>query len=81
MRRQLSKVWMDAVYAKIQKKEHIEFATELKMAIQWLIIVLSKNNIPYKLSNLGAGVSLITTKDVDVCPCCKQKLKEAPYDS
>ncbi len=39
----------------------------------WLVTALASYNIPFKVYNLGAGVSRITT-DTDTCPCCKKPL-------
>ena len=41
-------------------------------SIQWLIQALAKADRLFKVYNLGAGVSRITT-ETDVCPCCKRK--------
>jgi hypothetical protein len=40
---------------------------------QWLILELSKHNIPFKVYNLGAGVCRVTT-DTTTCPCCGKEL-------
>jgi hypothetical protein len=39
----------------------------------FVVTELAKLGIPFKVYNLGAGVSKITT-DTDICPCCKRKL-------
>lgn len=50
----------------------IDETTSFLPAVQWLIMQLAKNGIPFKLINLGAGVKRITT-ETNTCPCCKRK--------
>lgn len=45
--------------------------TSFLPAAQWLIIQLTKNKIPFKLINLGAGVKRITT-ETDTCPVAEK---------
>jgi hypothetical protein len=45
------------------------------LAAQALIEWMSKNNIAFKVYNLGAGVKRITS-DTDICPCCKKNFRE-----
>jgi len=41
-------------------------------ALTFLVLELSKRDVPYKIYNLGGGVKRITTV-TDSCPCCKRK--------
>lgn len=36
-----------------------------------VIMELSERGIPFKIYNLGCGVTRITTK-TDICPCCQR---------
>lgn len=47
----------------------IDVVSNYNPASQWLILNLAKNNISFKVINLGAGVKRITTQ-TDVCPKC-----------
>ena len=47
----------------------IDVTCQYNPAIQWLIMLLSKEGISFKLINLGAGVKRVTTL-TDVCPKC-----------
>lgn len=57
----------------ICEQKPIDETTSFNLAIQWLICRLTRDNIPFKLYNLGAGVKRLTTK-TDTCPCCKKPL-------
>lgn len=75
---------VNPVWIKEMRKAIIEYPYKIDIilsynaAAQWLIAELSREEIPYKLFQLGAGVKRITTKpgDIERCPCCKKKLKE-----
>ena len=41
---------------------------------QWLIKRLAEKKIPFKLKNLGAGVKMVTTLDIEKCPYCNRNL-------
>ena len=56
-----------------ERKVNIDRTTSFLPAAQWLITFLSGLGIPFKVTNLGAGVKRITT-ETDICPCCKKKL-------
>jgi len=67
--------WMKIRQAEIEETPHkIDVTISYNAAAQWLITELTNVGIPYKLHQLGAGVKRITTKDIDICPCCKQLL-------
>ena len=70
----ISKAWAEGVVAKLDAGEAIDVTTSFNKAIAWLIEVLSRRNIPFKLYQLGAGVKRVTT-DTDCCPMCKRKLE------
>ena len=65
---------MIRIETQIANRLPIDETISFNKASQWLITILSKNLIPYKIYNLGAGVKRIVTKDIDTCPCCKHKL-------
>jgi hypothetical protein len=52
-----------------QPVKPLELVTSINLGVQWLIVRLSKEGIPFKVLQLGAGVKRITT-DVQVCPKC-----------
>lgn len=47
-----------------------EVITGISARKKWIVIQLTKRNIGFRLLNLGAGVTKITT-DTEVCPKCK----------
>lgn len=47
-----------------------EVITGISVRKKWIVIQLTKRNIGFRLLNLGAGVTKITT-DTEVCPKCK----------
>lgn len=67
----VSERWKSEMESKIFQHSEIDVTTEFKSAIQWLVVKLSKLGIGFKLYNLGAGVTRITT-DTTICPCCKK---------
>ena len=73
MARVLNSSWTLAMLDKVNAHEKINTTLNYNIASQWLIMELSKRDIPFKVYNLGAGVKRITT-ETDVCPCCKKKL-------
>lgn len=75
--------WQAEMRAKIQEllssrgseyQPVISITTAHNVSAQWLVAEFFRNNIPYKVTNLGAGVKHVTT-DTDNCPFCKRKLK------
>ena len=64
--------WVAEIESKIFRNEPINEITRHNIVAQNLIILLVKYNIPYKLTNCGAGVKQITT-EVTCCPLCKTK--------
>ena len=66
--------WANDIKTKLDAGEAIDVTTSFNKAVAWLIEVLSRRDIPFKLYNLGAGVKRVTT-DTDCCPMCKRKLE------
>lgn len=68
--------WQDEIMAKIEALKDgggpIDETTSFNKAVNWLVLVLLNNKIPYKIYNCGGGVKRITT-ETDKCPCCKRK--------
>ena len=62
--------WQAEILARLTS---IDETLKYNINAAWLIATLSERNIPFRVSNLGAGVKRITT-DTDTCPCCKRKL-------
>ena len=73
MAQKISQKWKDETEAAILSGSPIDVTTAFRQATQWLVITLSRCGIPYKLHNLGCGVTRITT-DTTICPCCKRPL-------
>lgn len=67
--------WMERLQTDIAAHHPIDETISFTPGKQWLIEFLSKKNRPFKVYQLGCGVTRITT-DTDVCPCCKKSLKE-----
>ncbi len=65
--------WKKEMGDKILAHEPIEYTSNFKPCIQFLVMKLGSSGTPYKLYNLGVGVTKITTT-TDTCPCCKRKL-------
>ena len=70
----LNKAFVNKIIDQLVNKQDIDETTSFNKAVQFIVFTLSKMNIPYKIYSLGAGVKRITTKDVDKCPCCGQKI-------
>lgn len=47
----------------------ISVTTHYTICLQWLVEELTRNSIPFKVLQLGAGVKQVTT-EVDICPKC-----------
>lgn len=69
----INPTWQAEINSLIVNELPIDVISQYAINTQWLIVQLSKRNIPFKVHNLGAGVKRITTT-TDICPCCKQKL-------
>lgn len=65
--------WQKEILAKIDANQPIDVTSGFTKAIQWLIEIMSRRNIPFAVYNIGAGVKRVTT-DTNKCPCCKQVL-------
>jgi hypothetical protein len=69
----INRIWQDDIMMKINNGQPIDNTTGFGKANTWLIEVLSRRNIPFKVYNMGASVKRITTV-TDVCPCCKKRI-------
>jgi len=49
---------------------NLEWTFSLSIPKKFIVISLSNKNIPFKVLNLGCGISKITT-DTNICPKCK----------
>lgn len=65
--------WALKIQELINHEQPVDRICSSAMSANWLVATLAKNNIPFKIHNLGAGVKHITT-DTDTCPCCKKPL-------
>ena len=65
--------WTERIIEQERTGKPIDEVSDHSITSQWLIVFLSKKNIPFKVTNLGAGVKRITTI-TDECPMCKRKL-------
>jgi len=65
--------WVDKMQRNIFQGKMIDETISFNKTSQWLITMLDKYKIPFKIYNLGAGVKRITT-ETDICPCCKKKI-------
>lgn len=80
-RRIVNEKWMEKMRERIltmlphslEPIDHIDEHISFNKSAAWLITQLSKNGIPFKVYNLGAGVKRITTFEPDKCPCCKRR--------
>jgi len=68
--------WQKEMMGLINEGLSIDVTTSYNPAVQWLIKQLSARGVMYKLHQLGAGVKRLVTDQINVCPCCKRKLKE-----
>jgi len=65
--------WQREMLAKLDAGQPIDITSGFTKAIQWLIEVMSRRDVPFAIYNLGAGVKRVTTT-TDKCPCCKKAL-------
>lgn len=63
----------EKVCAELDAGTFRERSMEFRPAAQWLIKELDRRQIPFKVHNLGAGVTKVTTA-VNECPACRRKL-------
>jgi hypothetical protein len=49
--------------------KHIDETSSFSASVQWLVCLLSKKGIAFKVVQLGAGVRRVTT-DVAICTKC-----------
>lgn len=54
---------------KMVNDKNVNLTTNHNIIAKYIIGLLAKKDIPFRLINLGAGVKRITT-DVDICPKC-----------
>lgn len=63
--------WFDkAINELLIDKKPFTYDTKYKNVAQVVVARLIKINVPYKVLNMGVGITRITT-DVDICPKCK----------
>jgi hypothetical protein len=69
----LSPSWCEILQDDIRKygEEHIPFkrTTAIAQAKRYVVLQLAQRNIPFRVINLGCGVTTITT-ETDTCPKC-----------
>jgi hypothetical protein len=75
MNMKLNPKWINEMEEKIRTSQKIEYTSEFKICIQWLIKQLTYYKIPFILKSLGCGVSSLTT-DTKICPFCKREIKD-----
>ena len=73
MAKVVNKAWKNDMESLIFQHQPIDVTISFRPALQWLVIKLSNIGVGFKLHNLGAGVTRITT-DTTICPCCKKLL-------
>jgi hypothetical protein len=62
--------WIKKIKKEIREEIFVSHATSNTSAARWLILYLSKEGIPFKVFNLGAGIKRISLMK-NVCPHCK----------
>jgi len=62
--------WVEQQRQLIANEKFIQFDTAYKPAAQFLVMELAQKNIPFRVINLGAGVTRVTI-ETDTCPKCK----------
>ena len=72
-RSRMNPEWIKMIKEAHRLGEVIDKTIGSNLVAQWLISFLSEHDVPFKVTNLGAGVKRITT-NVDTCPMCKRKL-------
>ena len=73
MKAELTNIWMTRMREGMAKSRHggpaFTLTTQFPNAVTWLVLELTKENIPFRLVNVGGGVKTITT-DTATCPKC-----------
>ena len=69
----ISRKWEAQVIADLRDRKPIDVTTGEPIVKKFLVSLLTCRNIPFKVHNMGCGVSRITT-DTDTCPCCGKPL-------
>ncbi len=69
----VSSEWTDKRMADLasyrRNQTPIDVISQYNLAIQWLVAMLAREGVPFRLIQLGAGVKRVTTL-TDVCPKC-----------
>lgn len=61
--------WKSEMQSKLFQGLLIDEIISYRPAVQWLITEMYRIGMPYKLINLGAGVTKVTS-NTEVCPKC-----------
>jgi hypothetical protein len=75
MKTRMNPKWIAMVEEKHRKGESIDLTIPENMVAQWLVVFLSNHNVPFKITNLGAGVKRITTI-TNCCPMCGRNINK-----
>jgi hypothetical protein len=66
--------WEDNIATRLNSPNiNIDMTLTQNIYKQALIMAMSERGIPFKIYNLGCGVTRITT-DTNTCPCCGKTL-------
>ncbi len=65
--------WQNEIMSSILQNKKIDSTITFTAAAKWLVAILAKHGVPFKIHKLGLGVVRITT-DCDTCPCCGKKI-------
>jgi hypothetical protein len=69
----VSMKWLKEMESMILQEQPITQTISFRPGLQELIKLFVKFQVGFKLTNLGAGVTVITTIENE-CPCCKRPL-------
>jgi hypothetical protein len=61
--------WQTAIRARLDRAEPIDLSLDFPPAAKWLVLELSRRNLPFKIFRQGCGVVRVVSP-ADVCPCC-----------
>ena len=73
MARIVNPEWKKKIVERLDNGLELNEAVGPAISKKWLVKLLLERRVPYKITNAGCGVSIISTY-TDVCPCCKRKL-------
>jgi hypothetical protein len=69
----LNPKWVESIAVEIKDGKDIDITLSILAAKVHVVTTLTQAQRPFKVYNMGCGVTRITT-ETKICPCCKKEL-------